>query len=69
MRKGVIFLAVLAAASAPSFAFAKHAKKHTMKMAAAAPADPNENGRRLVANGLMQIFVPLQSMAQQGMKK
>jgi hypothetical protein len=55
MRKSILFaLAALLVAALPTLAEA--AKKK------AAPADPNEPGRRLVVDGLSQIFVPAQSV-------
>jgi hypothetical protein len=56
MRKSILFaLAAALVLALPTLAEA--AKKK-----AAAPADPNEPGRRLVADGLSQIFVPGQSI-------
>jgi hypothetical protein len=64
MRKGaLVVLAVAIAATAPSMAFAKHKKKApSAPPAPQTTVDPNEPGRRLVANGLSQIFVPAQSL-------
>jgi len=62
MRKGaLVVLAVAIAATAPSMAFAKH-KKTSAPPAPQTTVDPNEPGKRLVANGLSQIFVPAQSL-------
>jgi hypothetical protein len=65
MRKATLLLAVLAAAIAatPLTAEAKSKKRSAAKPAAM--ADQNEPGRRLVFNGLSQIFVPVQSMTHQ----
>ena len=66
MRKGTLLLAVLMVVSAPTLAFA--AKK---KAAPAAPAkysttsaNANESSMRVLRDGLSQIFVPMQSLAQ-----
>jgi len=62
MRKGaLVVLAVAIAATAPSMAFAKH-KKKSAPPAPQTTVDPNEPGRRLVVNGLSQVFVPVQSL-------
>lgn len=65
MRKTTLLLAVLAAAivAASVTADAKANKRQGAKPAAAA-TDPNEPGRRFVATGLSQFFVPFQSLAQ-----
>ncbi len=56
MRKSILFaLAAALVLALPTFAEAARKK-------AAAPADPNEPGRRLVADGLTQVFVPLMSV-------
>ncbi len=61
MRKTMLFIAALAIMAAPTAALAKHTKKHRSAPVAAAPADPNENGRRLVWNGIGLIFLPFNS--------
>jgi hypothetical protein len=63
MRKSILFaLAAMLVLALPTLAEA--AKKK-----AAAPADPNEPGRRLVVDGLSQIFVPAQSVVAAGQPK
>lgn len=61
MRKLTLLIAVLAVA-VPSVANAKTKKAKSAKHAPAAQTDPNANGRKLVYNGFMQLFVPMQSM-------
>jgi len=59
MRKITLLLAIFAIA-APSVANAKH-RRHRPP-APVVQTDPNEKGRKLVWNGLMQVFVPMRSM-------
>ena len=66
MRKlAVVALAAIFAVSAVSYAEAAKKKSKKGKPAAAKVVDPNEPGRRLVANGIGQIFVPIQSIVAQ----
>jgi hypothetical protein len=68
MRKGALLLAILMVASAPTAAFA--AKKKAAKAPAGpmkystTPANSNESSARVFRDGMMQIFVPWQSLAQ-----
>jgi hypothetical protein len=66
MRKGALLLAIMMVASAPTVAFA--AKKKAAAPAGPAkysttPANSNESSARVFRDGMMQIFVPWQSLA------
>jgi hypothetical protein len=61
MRKSVLFLAIVAAASAPASAFAaKSAKPAKPRVVSTTAENMNELSVKLVAEGVRQIFVPLQ---------
>lgn len=70
MRKAIVLvLAALFAVSSVSFAeAAKKKSKKAKAKPAAAQSNPNEPGMRLVANGVSQIFVPIQSLAKPAKK-
>lgn len=60
MRTSVLLLAVVAAAAVPSVAMAKSAKAAKPRVVSTTPANQNELSRKVVADGIRQIFVPLE---------
>ena len=58
MKLKALVIGAALAVSIPALALAQ------ARAPAKPPADPNEPGRRLVTNGIGQIFVPFQSLSQ-----
>jgi hypothetical protein len=55
-----LLLAVVAAAAAPPAAMAKTAKAAKPRVVSTTPANQNELSRKVVADAIHQIFVPLE---------
>jgi hypothetical protein len=56
----ILLLAIVAAAAAPGAAVAKSAKAAKPRVVSTTPANQNELSRKVVAEAIHQIFVPLE---------
>jgi hypothetical protein len=60
MRTSILLLAVVAAVAVPAAAMAKPAKAAKPRVVSTTPANQNELSRKVVADAIHQVFVPLE---------